>query len=84
MPGFGPKEIGCVLRLTDELCLHREAVRVPLSGTKDGDVKIEKGKLLVLLPEVADVQEFLAALKDRVRELPLFDTLMRAPDPLEL
>ncbi|HMS18234.1 MAG TPA: hypothetical protein PKA37_15425 [Planctomycetota bacterium] len=80
MAGFGPREIGQVLRITDALGIHREAVRVPLSGTPEGLVAIRDGKLLVMLPEVSEVSEFLGTLEATVRALPLVGSLKRSAD----
>ena len=78
MPGFGPREIAQVLRITDALGLHREAVRVPLTGTPEGEVRITDSKLLIMLPETLDVSDFLATLESRVQALAAFGSLKRA------
>jgi len=87
MTGFGPREIGQVLQITDALGIHREAVRVPLSGTPEGDVAVRDGKLVVMLPEVGDVAQFLGTLEDRVAALDQFGSLAKeapvTPSPSE-
>lgn len=77
---IGPAEISAVLRLTDDLGIHREAVRIPLSGSAAGDVRIEEGRLLVLLPEAGDFSRFAASLPGRIRALPGFALLRRSED----
>lgn len=77
---IGPGEIAAVLRLTDGMGLHREAVRIPLSGSPGGEVRIEEGRLLVLLPEEGDFSSFAASLPGRIRALPGYALLRRSAD----
>lgn len=66
----GPKEMSQVLAVTDELRIHREAVRIPLETAPGGAVSLEKDRLVVVLPEDGDLTGFLEALPGRIEALP--------------
>ena len=44
---FGPKEIMRIMEVTDGLCLHREAVRIPLWNQGEGLVQLVSGGTVV-------------------------------------
>ena len=73
---INPKDVAAVLAVTDALGIHREAVRVPLAPRPGGSVTVERGALIVELPE-KDVEAFLGGLAERVRSLPGAGALKR-------
>ncbi len=75
---IGPREIGRILAVTDELGLHREAVRVPLDTAGEGSTTVTAGKLVVVAPATGDFDEFVAGLGQRIRETPGVERLKRA------
>jgi hypothetical protein len=59
-----------LFEVLDEYPLSREAVTVPLVGVGEGDVRrLGNGKVEITLPEAGDLEPFLAALPQRLRQL---------------
>lgn len=77
---IGPKEISGVLSITDELGIHREAVRVPLDPAPGGRIAIEGGKVLIVFPSDDDPQIFLSELPDALAALPGIEGLKKADE----
>lgn len=75
---IGPKEIGRILAVTDELGLHREAVRVPLDTAGEGGATVTAGKLVVVAPSTGDFETFVQGLAEKIRATPGVERLKRA------
>ena len=71
MDVVGPKEIGAILNVTDEIGIHREAVRIPLGTDRDGRVTLDGRVVEIVAPARGDFDAWIAALEDRLRALDL-------------
>ncbi len=70
---FGPKEIMRIMEVTDGLCLHREAVRIPLWNQGEGLVQLVSGGTVVEItaPGEGDFEVWLAELSTKISNLDL-------------
>ena len=70
---FGPKEIMRIMEVTDGLCLHREAVRIPLWNQREGSVQLVSGGTVVEItaPREGDFEVWLAELSTKISTLDL-------------
>ena len=70
---FGPKEIMRIMEVTDGLCLHREAVRIPLWNQGEGSVQLVSDGTVVEItaPGEGDFEVWLAELSTKISTLDL-------------
>ena len=70
---FGPKEIMRIMEVTDGLCLHREAVRIPLWNQGEGSVQLVSGGTIIEItaPGEGDFEVWLAELSTKISTLDL-------------
>jgi hypothetical protein len=62
--------MGRLFAVTDELGLSRESLTVPLAMEGEGRVaRTRTGRIEITLPDADDLEPFLAALPDRLREI---------------
>jgi hypothetical protein len=71
MDAVGPKEIGRILAVTDEIGLHREAVSIPLGTEGAGRVTLAGAHLEIVAPADGDFESWVGSLGDRIRALDL-------------
>jgi len=72
MNRLGPPEIRSILAITDALGIHRESVRVPLTGRSEGGVRVtESSQLEIVAPAEGDVAAWIETLPRSLATLDL-------------
>ena len=71
MDAVGPKEINSILAVTDEIGIHREAVRIPLGTEGEGRVSLDGSVVEIVAPAQGDLESWVTTLGDRIRALDL-------------
>ena len=71
MDAVGPKEINSILAVTDEIGIHREAVRIPLGTEGAGRVTLAGTVVEIVAPAQGDFEAWVTSLGDRIRSLDL-------------
>jgi hypothetical protein len=71
MDAVGPKEIGRILAITDEIGIHREAVQIPLGTAGTGQVTLDGTNLEIVAPAEGDFESWVSGLRDRIEKLDL-------------
>ncbi len=79
MDAVGPKEIGSILAVTDEIGIHREAVRIPLGTEGEGRVTLDGRVVEIVAPTQGSFEAWVATLGDRIATLDL-SGVQRAED----
>ncbi len=71
MDAVGPQDIHRIVAVTDEIGIHREAVRIPLGTEGVGQVTLAGTIVEIVAPAQGDFEAWVIGLGDRIRSLDL-------------